>query len=65
MRRSGVKSRLSEEQSIGLSGYQDIRISGYRFVAAVLVVLQLFCSGLWARPRTADEAEKVVSGWLR
>jgi hypothetical protein len=49
MRRSGVKSR----------------IPGYRFIAAVLVVLQLFCSGLWARPRAADEAEKVVTGWLK
>jgi len=31
----------------------------------VLVVLQLCCSGLWARPTTADEAEKVVAGWLK
>lgn len=48
-----------------LSGYQGIREPGYRFIAAVLVVLQLFCSGLWARPTTADEAEKVVTGWLK
>ncbi|MFH1881140.1 MAG: C10 family peptidase [Planctomycetota bacterium] len=31
----------------------------------VLMVLQLCCSSLWARPRAADEAEKVVAGWLK
>ncbi len=31
---------------------------------AVLIVLQL-CGSLWARPRGADEAEKVVTGWLK
>ena len=31
---------------------------------SVLVVLQLCCSSLWARPRTAYEAEMVVTGWL-
>lgn len=31
---------------------------------AVLAVLQL-CSSLWARPTTADEAEKIVGGWLK
>jgi len=60
MKRTVVGSRLSGEQ-----WYQDTRISGYRFIAAVLVVLQLCCSGLWARPTTADEAEKVVAGWLK
>jgi hypothetical protein len=31
---------------------------------SVLVVLQLCCSILWARPTTAYEAEMVVTGWL-
>jgi hypothetical protein len=31
--------------------------------AVVLILLQL-CGSLWARPTTADEAEKVVTGWL-
>ncbi len=60
MKRTGVGSRLS-----GYQWYQDTRISGYRFIAAVLVVLQLCCGGLWARPTTTDEAEKVVAGWLK
>ena len=33
-------------------------------LTVVLVVLQ-FCGSLWARPTTADEAEKVVTGWLK
>jgi len=76
MKRIGVGSRLSGDQwyqdtrisgyqGIRGSGYQEIRGSGYRFIAAVLVVLQLCCSGLWARPTTADDAEKVVAGWLK
>jgi len=73
MRRTTIGSRLSGYQSIRVSGfrgirepgYQGIRGPGYRFIAAVLVVLQLFCSGLWARPTTVDEAEKVVAGWLK
>ena len=32
---------------------------------SVLVVLQLCCSSLWARPTTAYEAEMVVTGWLK
>jgi len=60
MKRSGVGSRLS-----GYQWYQDTRISGYQFIAAVLVVLQLCCSGLWARPTTSDEAQMVVTGWLK
>ena len=31
---------------------------------AVFFLLQL-CSGLWALPRTADEAEMVAAGWLK
>ena len=31
---------------------------------AVFFLLQL-CSGLWALPRTADEAEMAVAGWLK
>ncbi len=34
------------------------------FISA-LVVLQLCCSSLWARPTTAYEAEMVVTGWLK
>jgi hypothetical protein len=34
-------------------------------LTAVLVVLQLCCSSLWARPTTAYEAEMVVTGWLK
>ncbi len=30
----------------------------------VLIALQ-FSNNLWARPTTADEAEKVVTGWLK
>jgi len=33
-------------------------------LAVVLILLQL-CGSLWARPTTADEAEKVVTGWLK
>lgn len=33
--------------------------------AIILVVSHLCCSSLWARPTTAYEAEKVVSGWLK
>ena len=31
------------------------------FILAVLLI----CSGLWARPTTADEAGMVVAGWLK
>ncbi|MHC4630251.1 MAG: C10 family peptidase [Planctomycetota bacterium] len=34
-------------------------------VITILVVLQLCCSSLWARPTTAYEAEMVVTGWLK
>ena len=34
-------------------------------VITALVVLQLCCSSLWARPTTAYEAEMVVTGWLK
>ncbi len=34
-------------------------------LTTVLVVLQLCCSSLWARPTTAYEAEMVVTGWLK
>ncbi len=33
-------------------------------LAVVFIFLQL-CGSLWARPRAADEAEKVVTGWLK
>ena len=56
MRRTGVESRSS--------GYQGTRVSGYQVITVVLVVL-LLCGSLWARPTTADEAEKVVTGWLK
>ncbi len=56
MKRTGEESRLS--------GYQGIRGQGYQVITFVLVVL-LLCSGLWARPTTANEAEKVVEGWLK
>jgi len=39
-------------------------LSRYQVITVVLVVL-LLSSGLWARPTTADEAEKVVTGWLK
>ena len=35
------------------------------FFAIILVVSHLCCSSLWARPTTAYDAEKVVSGWLK
>jgi hypothetical protein len=34
-------------------------------LAALFALLALCCSCLWARPTTADEAEKVVTGWLK
>ena len=34
-------------------------------LAALFALLGLCCSCLWARPTTADEAEKVVTGWLK
>jgi len=72
MKRAGVGnrlsgyqgSRISEEQGTRVSGEQDIRVSGEQVIIVVLVVL-LLCSGVWARPTTADEAEKVVTGWLK
>jgi hypothetical protein len=33
-------------------------------IFTILVVFQ-FCSSLWAAPTTADEAEKIVTGWLK
>ncbi len=56
MKRAGVGNRLL--------GYQGSRISGEQVITVFLVVL-LLCSGVWARPRAADEAEKVVAGWLK
>ncbi len=56
MKRAGVESRLS--------AYQGIRGQGYQVITVVLVVL-LLCSSLWARPTTADEAQMVVTGWLK
>jgi len=37
---------------------------GIIIFTAVFFLLQL-CSGLWALPRTADEAEMAVAGWLK
>lgn len=30
-----------------------------------MLLLQIFCSQLWARPATVQEAEKAVTGWLK
>ena len=38
--------------------------SNHIFLAAILIVLPL-CHHLWALPTTADDAEKVVAGWLK
>jgi len=33
--------------------------------AVILIVLQFYCGSLWARPTTAQQAKKVVRGWLK
>ncbi|UCF42772.1 MAG: right-handed parallel beta-helix repeat-containing protein, partial [Planctomycetota bacterium] len=38
---------------------------GIFVILAVLAVLQLCCSGVWARPMTAREAQQAATGWLR
>jgi parallel beta-helix repeat protein len=38
---------------------------GKSIVFAVFLAVVLSCSGLWARPTTAYEAEMVVTGWLK
>jgi hypothetical protein len=45
-------------------GVRDIERKNTVFVT-VLVLLHLFCSSLSARPTTAHQARKVVTGWLR
>lgn len=34
-------------------------------IVVFLVFLQLFCGSLWARPKTGEQAKKVVRGWLK
>lgn len=38
---------------------------GTIFLTTLLVLLKLCCTGLWAEPTTADQAEKVVTAWLK
>ncbi len=46
---------------------EDIQMTKSSLItlAALFALLALCCSCLWARPTTADEAEKVVTGWLK